>query len=1330
VDEIHSLCSGKRGVHLSLSLERLQALAEQEILRIGLSATQRPLEAIAKFLGGYSRQGDSRRARPVTIVDAGQKKSMDLRVECPVADFSALPQGSAWPYVFDEMLRQILTHRTTLVFVNSRRLAERIAAKLNEMASGEANEGFAAGRSFNLHAVPRGTPPSASPAVPAAGATPLVQAYHGSMSRQARERMEGELKEGRIRGLVATSSLELGIDIGSIDCVLQVQSPKAVARGLQRVGRSGHLVTAQSKGRIYPTHREDLVESAVVARAMDGHEVEFTSIPRNCLDVLAQQIVAMVSVEDQDVEALLELVRQSACYRDLSEDLYLGVIAMLAGRSSAGSAMPPRVSWDKVGGKIRALPGSARIAVTGGGTIADRGYFGVYLRDAKTRVGEVDEEFVFETRAGDTFLLGTSVWRVIDIDANRVIVEPAPGQPARMPFWRGEGIGRSFELGEKVGEFRRLLAERLDRPGCLEWLRSEYPIDANAAWNIQEYFRRQRQATGIIPHDRRLVVEAFRDELGDPRLVVHSSFGRRVNGLLGLVLARLLLDRTGDEGQMLYNDDGILLRLSASAPLPLDLLTGFSADTAREILLEEIVKSPLFAGQFRQNAGRALLFPKLIPGKRTPLWLQRLRAADLLEVARRSDDFPIVIETVREVLHDVLDFTHFMDVGRALESGAIAVSTVTTEVPSPFGASLLFDFLSVYMYESDQPKADRLSQYATINREILAEILDEETIASLLRPDAIAAVERELQHVEPGYRARSPEELMELLLRIGDLTEEEVLERCEADARSMLDTLARDGRALKIETAAGPRWIAGEEADLYANIAAAENLRGILARYMRNHGPRSSSELAARYALPPKEADEAASALAASMPVVRGRFRSGTDSGGEPQWVYRPVLERIHRRTIGILRKEITPSTIDEFSGFLLSWQGLASAPRAPGSASLRGTLEQLEGLALHAEILERDILRARLGEYATERMDELTRQGEILWTGAGAGRLLCLTRGSGGVFLPPGQEADLGEPARRVLDCLRREGASFYSDLRAWTHLSLAALNAGLSELLWSGLATNDVFSELAGVKRSGRIPAEAPMEPVRMVLPQRAPGRHPAVRSARRAIREVPGWSGRWSAVHTRAVLGETLTDEERAAAQAAQLLERYGIVAREFLQRENLLPWGTLALAFQRMEMRGEIRRGYFVQGLSGMQYALPAAVEELRRLKSVADDTVTLLNSCDPANVYGTGIEWAAGERSARLPGNFLACARGRPFLVFESEGSRIRTVGRPDTEQVIAAIRRFLELTRLPANLHPLRLVSIEQWDGERPGATSWSGVLRQLGFRGDANQTLRFDRYS
>jgi len=1334
VDEIHALCGNKRGVHLSLSLERLQEIAVQECVRIGLSATQRPLERIAAFLGGNSR--------PVHIVNAGRTKDTDLRVVCAADDFSLLPQESVWPLIFQEILQEIRRHRTTLIFVNNRRLAERIAAKLNELITG------APAPSFNLYAVPHDTAwteqedPPAPQGAPATGANtpaePLVQAYHGSMSRESREQMEEELKAGRLRALVATSSLELGIDIGSIDLVIQVQSPKGIARGLQRIGRSGHLVSATSKGRIFATHREDLVESTVVARAMVEHEVEETTIPENCLDVLSQQIVAMVSIEPREIDPLFDLVRRSYCYRTLPRDLFIRVLEMLAGRYTheAFRDLRARISWDKIHGVLRALPGTAHLAITGGGTIADRGYFGVYLEDGRTKVGEVDEEFIYESRAGDTFLLGSSVWRMVNIDATRVTVAPAPGQPARMPFWRGEGIGRSYALGARLGAFRRSMARRIDDPGTLLWLQQEFPIDSRAAWNILEYYRRQQEATGMIPHDDLLVVEGFRDEVGDPRLVVHSSYGRRVNGLLGLWLSRVLHARTGIEPQMLYNDDGILLRCNDAEAVPLDLFDGLNPKAVEDAVLEEVLQSPVFGGQFRQNAGRALLMPRTTPGKRTPLWLQRLRAADLLQTVRQFEDFPIVIETVREVLNDVLDFPRFREVIGRIASGAMRVRAVHTEIPSPFAASLLFDFIAVYMYEWDQPRADRLSQYLAINRELLAEVVDLESLSSMIRPEAIHTVERRLQHVEEARRARTPEELMELMIRIGDLSREEVLQRCAGDGQAMVDALEADRRIVRVRLGSTTRWVAGEDQQTYARLDADREAECVLRRFVEHHGPITTAELSDRYAIPEARIRTLTARWEADRSMALGRFRPpGSPGTEEPQWCFRPNLERIHRQTISILRKEIQPCSIEEFTFFLQSRHHLLSGSPPGGEQDIARTLEQLEGLPLPAEICERDILFRRIPGFTADLLDRRSVAGQFVWAGAGPGRLLVLKRGNGALFFgitTAGEPSSLTEAGARVLKYLERHGASFLTDIRAGTSLSLAALNSAMAELFWNGRTTNDAASELFQLKRSSRPDPDAPVEPVRLLGPRSRPGVGPVLRSARKAIHQVPGWSGRWSLLRHPGVMGEELSPEERAHEHADLLLRRYGVVAREFVRREDLLPWPLLAAEFQRRELHGELRRGYFVKGLSGMQYAAPATVEELRESCGlrVRDQRVVLLNACDPANPLGPGIEAPGGfTRVTRLPGNYIAFHAGLPVLLAESYGSRLWSSHDTPASLVYEAIGALLTLTRLPGHLRPVRSIHVELCNGTRPTLDPLGDVLSALGFVRDANQTMRYEGF-
>jgi len=1325
VDEIHSVCSNKRGVHLSLSLERLQEIADGEFIRIGLSATQRPLERIAAFLGGMHWKDGQLQARQVRIIDAGHRKQMDLSVECAPADFSMMVQEGVWDLVFAEVLALIKTHRTTLIFVNNRRLAERAAAQLNQLIMGD-EPPPAPSLAFNLYAVPH-------EAAWSAGGAPVVQAYHGSMSRQAREEMEADLKAGKLRALVATSALELGIDIGSIDLVIQLQSPHGVSRGLQRVGRSGHLVTATSKGRLFPTHREDLVESAVVARAMAAHEVEETLIPENCLDVLAQQIVAMVSVEDREVDALFDCVRQSFSYRNLSRNLFDGVLAMLAGRYSgeAFRELKARISHDKVNGILRALPGSGRLAITSGGTISDRGYFGVYLSDKATKVGEVDEEFVYETRVGDTFLLGTSVWRVEEIDANRLTVSPAPGEPARMPFWRGEGIGRSFELSLKLGEFRRILRSSLDRPDCLSMLRGHWPIDSRAAWNIQEYFRKQLSATGTIPHDRLIVVEGFRDEIGDPRLVIHSVFGRRVNGLLGLVLSRRLEAATGGGVQMLYNNDGIMLRSSSAEDLPLTLADGLTSSEAEESALEELLSSALFAGQFRQNAARALLMPKTAPGRRTPLWLQRLKAGDLLQVVRRFDDFPIVIETVREILHEILDFEHFKAVVRGIERGEIALEKVHTELPSPFAASLVLDFIAAYMYEADQTREDKQSQYLSLNREILGEIIELDSASGLIRPEAIEAVERQIQHSADGTRARSPEELMEILLRLGDLREAEILARSEGDGLAMLQVLEADGRAVRIEFAHESRWIAGEDLPIFRSLDAEESSRYLIDRYLRSHAPLTTEEIAQHFGTSEDRVEEIVRSLARSTDIVKGSFR--TSAPASEQWCYKPTLERIHRQTISILRREITPSTPAEFVRFLLRWQGIG----VPEAHDLTSCLAQLQGLPLPSELWERDVLRSRVTAATPEALTQFISAGNGLWVGSSSGRLRFIFRGSGGVFLQEDAEShreELRESARRIFDYLAKYGASFFSDIREGTHLSLEAMNSGIAELFWRGLITNDVFAEVMAVRRAPRGEESERIEPVQLVNPHHASVRGHLMQSVRRAIRQVPGWMGRWSLVHAKGFMGESVPRDEIARAQAIQLLDRYGILAREFHRREELLPWAEIASHLQRMELRGEIRRGYFVEGLSGMQYALPAAIEELRRTRSGQSETeIILVNACDPANPYGTGFEFASTqsgkERIPRTPSTYIAFSGGKPLLVFESFGARIRSLGTGDRAEMREALARFVSLLKLPERIRPFKEIVVEYCDDERPSDNALGEELRALGFIRDSNQTMRRDSY-
>jgi ATP-dependent helicase Lhr and Lhr-like helicase len=1324
VDEIHALCTNKRGVHLSLSLERLQLLASQEFVRIGLSATQNPLELVAAFLGGERTPGIP---REVNIVDAGGKKEMDLRVICPVPDFSLLPAEGAWPDILADVAAAVRAHRTTLIFVNNRRLAERVAAKLNEVLDTSARPA-----AVNLMAVPVrvGGPPRTPPPAPRADQFPPVLAYHGSMSREARQEMEADLKAGRLRVVVATSALELGIDIGSIDLVIQLQSPKGAARGLQRVGRSGHLVAATSQGRLYATHREDLVECAVVAREMIEQRVEAVHIPELCLDVLAQQITAMVAVEEWEVDALFDVLRRSFNYRRLSRELYTGILQMLAGRYSNEMfrELRPRISWDKVNNTLRALPGTSHLAIVGGGTITDKGAYGVYLEGAKKRIGEVDEEFVFETRVGDTFLLGTQVWRVAEIDANRVMVNPAPGEPARMPFWRGEGLGRTFELASRIGAFRREIFDRLDDPTTLSWLKSSYPLDAAGAWNILEYMRRQRDVTGVIPHDGLVLMEGFRDEIGDPRLAVHAPFGRRVNGLLGLVLARRMSELTGVEPQMLYNDNAVLLRSPGADEIPMALLDEECLRRAEEIALNDVLLSPVFGGQFRQNASRALLLPRRYPGKRTPLWLQRLHAKDLLQVVRQYADFPMVIETIREVLNDILDFEHFRTVIRRLQSGEIDVRTVRTEVPSPFAASLLFEFIAVYMYEWDQPRENRAAQFAAVNRELLVGIISEDDMAALLRPEAIATVEQQLQHTAEGRRARSPEELMELLIRLGDLNPAEITMRVEGDAAPMLDTLVKDGRVVEMTIAGEPRWVAGEEQSLYKALHEPGNARTLLLRHLLTRPPTPAEGIAARFGMDVHQVRALLQEMSVEHHLVEGRYVIAEEL---PQWTTRSFLEKAHRQSVVLLRKEIQPCPFPQFVRYLAAWQNVGG--RLRGVEGVMEVLRVHEGLALPADVWLRDLLPARVRDFTHEALASATAAADMLWVGAGNGRLFPVTRADGPAFLPAMEKSTdppLSASGQHVLDTLRNNGASFLSELRGETGLSLAALNNALAELFWCGEITNDHFAEIMALKKSGRVGAEYPTEPVRLIRAPRSPSDRRVISGVRKAIRETPGWRGRWSLVR-RGGVAKHIAPEERIQRQAEQLLIRYGIVSREFHRREHLLPWPLLAGAFQKMELRGEVRRGYFVEGLSGMQFASHEAVAALRQTREQVNDAFMLLHALDPANPFGPDLPLIVnGEHAERFNRNsstYIGIHHGLPVALVGGHGAQIWLLSGEKNGVLELTINALQESLQRRADPTRRAHLAVETVDGVRAATDPWLGIFRQHGFIREMNQSMRWE---
>jgi ATP-dependent Lhr-like helicase len=1180
------------------------------------------------------------------------------------------------------------------------------------------------------------------------------------MSKEARHKMEEDLKAGRLPALVGTSSLELGIDIGAVDLVVQLQSPKSVAQGLQRVGRSGHLVGQTSRGRIYATFREDLAEAAAIARGMLEGDVEPTFTPRNPLDVLAQQIVAMVAMEDWTASELFDFVREAYPYRDLSLDSFRSVLDMLTGKYyldaphlRPASSLRAKIAWDRVHDRLSALPGSRWLAMSNVGTIPDTGTFGVYLSDGKTKVGELDEEFVFETRVGDVFLLGSNVWRVRDIADDRVIVADAAGATPRMPFWNGDYPWRPYELGARIGRFRREIAEKIARandPSSLQevegWLQREHALDKNSARNLVAHVSRQLEAVGVMSSDKTIVVESFENAVGDPHLVIHSPFGGRVNGAWALALSRALRERTGVQVETQANDDGIIFHFPQSdREPPLDIVQQMTASEARERILYELPDSAVFGARFRMNAARALLLPKARGRKRTPFWLLRLKARDLLALVRRFDDFPIVAETYRDCLGDVFDLPHLEQVLNRIQSGEIRVVPIETVVPSPVAASLLFNFVSVYMYEWDAPKAERQLQALSLRREVLADLLQGVELIDLLKPEAIAQVVGLAQHLAPGYQARTVEELALTLRELGVLTADEIVIRCAGDGRAWIELLSAQARIVEISipTRRGRemRWVpielAGEYRAAFRNLAlltpAPPTGSGetVLRRFLRSSGPVTREAILGRYAFPEQWLDATVAHLVATREIVQGHFTTRE----QEEFCDQHILEQIHRRTLTILRKQVQPVSIYTYADFLARWEHVHPDTRLREIDGLRRVVQQLRGAALPGVVWEHDALPARLPDYAPEDLEELSRSGELVWVGSGRdprrGRVRFFFRGEGALFLPPPDGSNLTTHARAIHEYLKTEGASFAADLQAGLGLKAGTLSDALVELVMAGLVTNDTVETLRSIIRQGTtvrsgvgagaepLPQPTPLSPLEAELAARmqqpralTPTRY---RDAKRRVAQrlrtdtqAAPWSGRWSLVYRAGVLGPQLSDEGRAEQLARLLLARYGVVTRECLVHEEVNgDWSWLYPHFQRMELRGEVRRGYFVAGLAGVQFALPEAVERLR--KSSETDEPIVLNATDPANLFGGELSDVA-LRFSRVPSTHVVLERGQPILVAEDNGERITTLAGIAPDSIPRALQAYL------ARPHAARHVVVSQWNGASVLGSEGQPLLEALGF--------------
>ncbi len=1313
IDEIHAMATTKRGAHLMLSLERLERVTRRPPQRIGLSATQRPLEEIAHFLGGHLPDG---RRRPVTIVDAGVRKPLEVEVVVPVEDMGSLGQviseiqsgpasealrgqrSSIWPSIYPRILQQVLAHRSTIIFCNARRQAERLAARLNELAADEGIEGE------------------------------LVKAHHGSLAREQRITIEDELKRGHLRAIVATSSLELGIDMGAVDLVVQVESPGAVSRGLQRIGRAGHSVGEPSRGTLYPKHRGDLLEAAVVTRRMREGLIETSRFLRNPLDVLAQQLVAHVSIHpDCTVDQLGSLVRGAACFAELSDELLRNVLDLLSGRypSDDFNELRPRLVWDRVNGTVRARDGAKRLAITNAGTIPDRGLFGVFLPDG-TRVGELDEEMVYESRAGETFLLGASTWRIEEITFERVIVTPAPGQPGKMPFWHGDRPGRPLELGRALGAFQRE-ARALPDATAMTSLMDDYGLDALAAHNVRLYLDEQAAATGVVPDDRTVVVERFRDEIGDWRVCILSPFGTPVHAPWAMAIQRRLAERFDAPVETMWTDDGIVLRLPEAADaLSVDDIV-IDPEDIDELVMEALPQTSLFAARFRECAARALLLPRRRPDQRTPLWQQRQRAHDLLAVASKYPTFPVLLETSRECLQDVFDLPALREVLTQLRSRTVRVVAVDTAKASPFAQSLLFNWIAAYMYEGDAPLAERRAAALALDRDLLRDLLGAEELRDLLDPGALADVELELQLLADGRRARSADELHDVLRRVGDLSADEADLRCEgSDASAWLETLRAARRVIEVAVAGAPRFVAAEDAARYRDALGCNvplglptaftdpvplPLESLVARFARTHGPFTVDELAARFGISVDRSTGALVALEADGRVVRGEFRPG---GSGREWCDAEVLRQVRRRSLAALRREVEPVEPVAYARFLHAWHGLGTERR--GLEALVEVVSQLQGAPLVAGSLETDVLPGRLRPYRPADLDELCTSGEVVWVGAGAigssdGRVrLCFADQL--PLLAQGWER-LDRPEGALHDAirafLRDRGASFWGGLRsAAPGATDTELLTALWDLVWSGEVTNDSLAPLRSLIAARGLGAK---------------GSKPALRQRPRPGRlnriGPPLGAGRWSLV-------EPLLQPAPAATAAAhttalQLLDRYGVVTREAVLAEGVVGgYASVYGVLKVLEERGQARRGYFVAGLGAAQFGLPGAVDRLRVARETPDSELhpedvpppVVLAATDPAQPYGAALAWPeTAGRPARSAGALVVLRAGEPLVWFDRRSHHVVSFPAAVTDD--GWVRALVEWV----GSGRARSVEVRRVDGEsvRPGSPV-AGALLAAGF--------------
>ncbi|MCW2734771.1 MAG: Lhr-like helicase, partial [Mycobacterium sp.] len=1200
VDEVHAVAATKRGAHLALSLERLDQLMDKPAQRIGLSATVRPPEEVARFLSGQS---------PTTIVAPMAAKTFDLSVQVPVPDMANLENNSIWPDVEERIVDLIEAHRSSIVFANSRRLAERLTARLNEIHAERAGTEIPETRNSKVGG---GSPAQLMASGQSFGAEPLLaKAHHGSISKEQRALVEDDLKTGRLKAVVATSSLELGIDMGAVDLVIQVESPPSVASGLQRIGRAGHQVGEISQGVLFPKHRTDLIDCAVTVQRMLAGEIETMRVPTNPLDVLAQHTVAAAALEPLDADRWFDAVRRSASFATLPRSAFEATLDLLSGKypSTEFAELRPRLVYDRDAGTLTARPGAQRLAVTSGGAIPDRGLFTVYLAssadtDKPSRVGELDEEMVYESRPGDVISLGATSWRITEITHDRVLVLPAPGQPARLPFWRGDGVGRPAELGAAIGAFTGELAglsrEKFDER-CSTMGFNDFATD-----NLWQLISDQRQATGTVPTDTTFIVERFRDELGDWRVILHSPYGLRVHGPLALAVARRLRERYGIDEKPTASDDGIIVRLpdTEDAPPGAELFV-FDADEIDPIVTDEVGGSALFASRFRECAARALLLPRRHPGKRSPLWHQRQRAAQLLDIARKYPDFPIVLETVRECLQDVYDVPMLREVMNRVAQRRIRILEVETPTPSPFAASLLFGYIGAFMYEGDSPLAERRAAALSLDSTLLAELLGRIELRELLDPKVIESTVAQLQHLAADRAVRDAEGVADLLRLLGPLTEQEIAERSTADdVGGWLEGLRSARRALTVSFAGRTWWVAIEDVGLLRDgvgIAVpvgvpasftepvADPLGELLGRYARTRGPFTTRDAAERFGLGLRVAADVLGRMSVDRRLVRGEFTTEEDS---EQWCDADVLKILRRRSLAALRAQVEPVSTAAYARFLPAWQQVG-VEKSTGIDGLASVIEQLSGVPIPASAIEPLVFGQRVHDYQPAMLDELLASGEVTWSGAGSissgdGWISFHSAETAPLTLAAPAEIDFTDVHRDILATLDHGGAYFFRQLTETAGAGDAGstVKQALWELIWAGWVTGDTFAPvralLAGSGRRGGTHRQR-QRPPRL---SRYSVAHAQTRTTDATV------AGRWSAL-PHAEPDSTV----RAHFSAELLLNRYGVLTKGSAEG---VPGGFAMLykVLTALEDAGRCQRGYFVESLGGAQFAVASTVDRLR------------------------------------------------------------------------------------------------------------------------------------